>query len=117
GVIIGILGFFKITNHKWFLGWLVLMTVLGILGMYDFDMWLLDYGTDLDPNAILKLTDLQGNPLSYKPPLLGTDKILNFTAYSYPALGGYLMFLGMALTLLAFFVGRKEYKSLKPKIN
>lgn len=113
GVIIGLLGLFKVVNHQWFLGWFLLMSVLGILGLYDFDMWLLDYGTDLDPNAILKLTDLEGNPLSYKPPLFGTDKILNFTARSYPAIGGYMMFAGMALTLLSFFVGRKEYKKLK----
>ena len=110
GLVIGLLAFFKVLNHKWFLGWFLLMCLLGILGMYDFDMWLLDYGTDLNPNAILKLTDLEGNPLSYKPPLFGTDKILNFTASSYPGIGGYMMFGGMALTLLAFFVGRKEYK-------
>lgn len=115
GVIIGFLAFFKKLNHKWFLGWFLLMSVLGTLGMYDFDMWLLDYGTDLNPNAILKLTDLEGNPLSYKPPLFGTDKILNFTASSYPGLGGYMLFVGMLLTLLAFFVGRKEYKNLKSK--
>jgi len=115
GVVIGFLAFFKKLNHKWFLGWFLLMSVLGIMGMYDFDLWLLDYGTDLNPNAILKLTDLEGNPLSYKPPLFGTDKILNFTASSYPGTGGYMMFGGMALTLLAFFVGRNEYKKLKTK--
>src|SRR5690606_13166995 len=96
GVVIGFLAFFKKLNHKWFLGWFLLMSVLGIMGMYDFDLWLLDYGTDLNPNAILKLTDLEGNPLSYKPPLFGTDKILNFTASSYPGIGGYMMFGGMA---------------------
>jgi copper chaperone NosL len=115
GVIIGLLAFFRILNHNWFLGWFLLMAILGILGMYDFNMWLLDYGTDLDPKAILKLTDLEGNPLSYKPPLFGTDKILNFTASSFPGIGGYMMFGGMALTLLAFFVGRKEYKNLTSK--
>lgn len=115
GVIIGLLALFKKMNHKWFLGWFLLMAVLGVLGMYDFDMWLLDYGTDLNPNAILKLTDLEGNPLSYKPPLFGTDKILNFTASSYPGVGGYMLFVGMLLTLLAFFVGRKENKNFKSK--
>lgn len=115
GVLIGLLAFFKILNHKWFLGWFILMSVLGILGMYDFDLWLLDYGTDLNPNAILKLNDPDGNPLSYKPPLLGTDQILNFTAHSYPGVGGYMLFSGMVLTLLAFFVGRKEYKTIQSK--
>ena len=107
GILLALLGFLKKINPNWFLGWLLLMGVLGILGMYDFNSWLLDYGTDLDPKAIIKLTDAEGNPLSYKPPLLGTQKILNFTAYSYPKMGAYLMFAGMLLTLIAWWVGRK----------
>ena len=107
GTLLALLGFLKKINPNWFLGWLLLMGVLGILGMYDFNSWLLDYGTDLDPKAIIKLTDAEGNPLSYKPPLLGTQKILNFTAYSYPKMGAYLMFAGMLLTLIAWWVGRK----------
>src|SRR5690606_6559028 len=69
GILLGILGFFNKIKPNWYLGWFLLMAILGILGMYDFNVWLLDYGTDLDPNAILKLTDKEGNPLSYKPPL------------------------------------------------
>lgn len=115
GILLGIIGFFKKISPNWFLGWFVLMLTLGILGMYDFNVWLTDYGTDLDPNAILKLTDKEGNPLSYKPPLFGTDKILNFTASSYPGIGGYMMFTGMTFTLLAFFVARKEHRYIKPK--
>lgn len=113
GVIIGLLGTFNKVSYNWFLGWLVLMTVLGILGMYDFNAWLLEYGTDLDPKAIMKLTDMDGNPLSYKPPLLGSAQILNFTAHSYPKLGAYMMFTGMFLTFVAYFVGRKEFKTSK----
>lgn len=109
GILLALLGFFNKINPNWFLGWLLLMGVLGILGMYDFNSWLLDYGTDLDPKAIIKLTDAEGNPLSYKPPLLGTQKILNFTAYSYPKMGAYLMFAGMLLTLIAWWVGRKAF--------
>ena len=109
GILLALLGFFKKINPNWFLGWLLLMGILGILGMYDFNSWLLDYGTDLDPKAIIKLTDSEGNPLSYKPPLLGTQKILNFTAYSYPKMGAYLMFAGMLLTLIAWWGGRKAF--------
>lgn len=111
GALLGILGFFKVIGPNWFLGWLILMTVLGILGMIDFNNWLTDYGTDLDPKAIMKLTDAEGNPLSYKPPLLGSQKILNFTAHSYPKAGAYLMFVGMLLTLVAWWVGKKATKS------
>jgi hypothetical protein len=113
GVLIGILGFFGKISYHWFFGWFILMSVLGVLGMYDFNSWLIEYGTDLDPNAIMKMTNLDGTPLTYEPPLLGSKKILNFTAHSYPRLGAYMMFTGMLLTLIAFFVGKKtqQHKS------
>ncbi len=110
GVLIGFLGFFGKISYHWFLGWFILMTILGVLGMYDFNSWLTEYGTDLDPNAIMKMTNLDGTPLTYKPPLLGSKKILNFTAHSYPRLGAYMMFAGMLLTLIAYFLGKKTQK-------
>lgn len=110
GVLIGLLGFFGKVSYHWFLGWFILMTVLGILGMYDFNAWMVDYGTNLDPNAIMKLQNPDGTPMSYKPPLFGHKKLLNFDAYSYPRLGGYLMGAGMLLTLVAFFVGKRSKK-------
>ncbi|APS38922.1 hypothetical protein [Salegentibacter sp. T436] len=113
GVLLGALGFFKKISASWFLGWFILMLVLGLLGMYDFNNWLLDYGTDLDPKAIIKLTDSEGNPINYKPPLFGTQKILNFTAHSYPRTGAYLMFIGMSLTLVAWWIRKKALKTLK----
>ncbi|MBT3919956.1 hypothetical protein [uncultured Lutibacter sp.] len=111
GFIIGLLGLFGKVSYHWFLGWLIVMTVLGTLGMYDFNAWMIDYGTHLDPNAIMKLQNLDGTPMSYKPPLLGHQKLLNFDAYSYPRLGGYLMGLGMLLTLIAYFVGKRSKKT------
>tara|TARA_R100000935_G_scaffold15425_2_gene30808 strand:- start:32447 stop:33061 length:615 start_codon:yes stop_codon:yes gene_type:complete len=111
GIVIGLLAFFKKVDHRWFLGWFLVMTILGILGMYDFNAWMVDYGTNLDPNAIMKLQNPDGTPMSYKPPLLGHKKLLNFDAYSYPRLGGYLMGLGMLLTLVAFFVGKRSKKN------
>ncbi len=111
GVLIGLLGFWGKVNYNWFLGWLVLMTILGILGMYDFNAWMIDYGTNLDPNAIMKLQNPDGTPMSYKPPLFGHQKMLNFDAYSYPSLGGYLMGIGMLLTYIAYLVGKKSKKT------
>lgn len=110
GALVGLLGLFGKVSYHWFLGWLVLMTILGILGMYDFNAWMVDYGTNLDPNAIMKPQNPDGTPMSYKPPLFGHKKLLNFDAYSYPRLGGYLMGLGMLLTLVAYFVGRRSKK-------
>ncbi len=111
GVIIGILGFFGKISYHWFLGWLIIMTILGVLGMYDFNQWLIEYGTDLDSNAIMKMTHPDGTPMTYKPPLLGHQKMLNFDVNSWPHTGAYLMFAGMALTLVAFFIGKKESKT------
>lgn len=110
GVTLGFLGFFRKINYWWFLGWFLLMTVLGVLGMYDFNTWLTNYGTNLDPNAIMKMTNPDGSPMSYKPPLFGHQKMLNFDVDSFPALGGYLMFSGMFLTLIAFFIGKNISK-------
>ena len=114
GVIIGLLGFFEKVSYKYFLGWFLLMSVLGVLGMYDFNNWLIDYGSNLDPHAIIKVTNLDGTPMSYKPPLFGYQKLLNFDVTSLPHVGGYLMFVGMSLTLVAFWVGwRASSKKVK----
>ena len=113
GVIIGILGFMRKVSYKWFLGWFILMSILGIMGMYDFNLWLIDYGTNLDPKAIMKLENLDGTPMTYKPPLLGYQKMLNFDVDSWPAAGAYMIFFGMMLTLVAFFVGMYESKKVK----
>ena len=115
GVILGILGFMGKVNPYWFLGWLVLMSVLGILGMYDFNTWLTEYGTDLNPDAIMKMTKPDGSPMTYKPPLLGYEKMLNFDVDSWPATGGYMMFAGMLLTIEAFLIGKKESRKRNRK--
>ncbi|CAL2082256.1 conserved membrane hypothetical protein [Tenacibaculum dicentrarchi] len=108
GILIGLFGYFDKISYKWFLGWFSVMAFLGLLGMYDFNQWLIEYGSDLDPHAIIKVVNSDGTPMSYKPPLLGYQKLLNFDVTSLPHTGGYLMFLGMLLTVIAFFVGKKE---------
>ncbi len=113
GIILGFIGFTGKIKPNVFLGWLILMSVLGILGMYDFNAWLLDYGSDLDPNAIMKYVDANGNPMTYKPPLFGHKKMLNFDTYSYPGLGGYLLGLGLVLVFLSYLVGQASLKKKK----
>jgi len=106
GVIIGLKG-----NYKLFLAWFIVMSVLGIAGMYDFYLWEYDYGHNLNPKAIMKFTNPDGSIMGFQPPLFGSKDILNFKAHSYPRTGAYLMFIGMMLTVVAFFVGKKESKS------
>lgn len=113
GILIGLFAFFGKLSPVWFLAWFVVMSVLGALGIYDFSLWLVSYGTDLDPHAILKLVNPDGTPMQYNPPLLGHKKLLNFDAFSYPRTGGILLGVGMLFTLVAFFIGRKTQVSSK----
>ncbi len=115
GVLIGILGFFKKVSYKWFMGWFLLMSILGILGMYDFNAWMVDYGTNLDPNAIMKLANPDGTPMSYKPPLFGHTKMLNFDVTSLPSTGAWMMFIGMMFTVIAFYLGLKSKRQSTTK--
>ncbi|WP_372793140.1 hypothetical protein [Lutibacter sp.] len=109
-VILGaLIGFFG--NYKLFLVWFVVMSLLGIAGMYDFYMWEYDYGHNLNPKAIMKFTNPDGSIMGFQPPLFGTKHILNFTAHSYPRIGAYFMFIGMFLTVVAFFLGKREAKN------
>lgn len=110
GIIVGILGFLGKVKPSMFLIWLVVMSVLGLIGMWDFNNWLVDYGTDLDPNAAIILLDYDGTPMQYNPPLIGHKKLLNFDVDSLPHIGAQIMFVGLGLVLLSYFVGRNEYK-------
>jgi hypothetical protein len=55
--------------------------------MIDFWLWEYDYGHNLNPNAPIIVPGM-----SYQPPLLGFKQLLNFGAYSYPDVGGWIMF-------------------------
>lgn len=111
GVLVGLMGYFKIVSYKWFFAWFALMSVLGVLGMYDFNNWMVEYGTNLDPNAIMKLENPDGTPMTYKPPLFGHVKMLNFDVTSLPATGAWMMFIGMTLTLIAGYMGWKTSRA------
>jgi len=108
GLIIGLLG-----KRSLYLTWFVIMAVLGTIGMYDFYLWEYDYGHNLDPTAAIKFMDAEGNPMAYQPPLIGNKTILNFIARSWPHTGAYFLFLGMALSIVAFYVDRKDSLRLK----
>ena len=103
GLIIGYFG-----NHKWFLYWFIMMVLVSAAGLYDFYLWEHDYGYDLDPKAIMKFTNPDGSVMGFQPPLFGSKDILNFRAHSYPQMGAYCLALGMALSFVAFLIGRKE---------
>lgn len=103
GVILGFLG-----KSEFYLLWVIVLALMGVAAMYDFYLWEYDYGHNLKANAAIKFVDPQGEPMSYQPPLLGTKHILNFKAMSYPMMGTYLLLMGMALSTLAYYLGKIE---------
>ena len=86
-----------------YLLWFVTMVIFAAIGLYDFYLWEYDYGHNLDPTAAIKIPG-QG----YQPPLIGSKVILNFKAFSLPMAGAYFLFVGMVMTLVAYFVAKKE---------
>ena len=108
GIITGLLGRKKILT-----AWVIIFVALGIAGGIDFYKWEYDYGHNLNPEAAIKIPGM-----SYQPPLLGSEQLLNFTATSLPDAGGVfviasgLIGLGV-LTLETFF--NKTRKTNVPK--
>ena len=94
-----------ITGRRWIAGvWVVLFATLAVAGLADFYRWSYDYGHNLDmENAILKIPGM-----TYQPPLIGTKKLLNFTATSLPGLGGIAAALALMLGAAALWLDRRR---------
>lgn len=91
-----------LNRKKFFLTWFVLLSILCLLGLYDFYMWEYDYGHNLDPQAPIKVPGM-----TYQPPLFGEKMLLNFNAKSYPASGFWFLMSALLLSFLAFFSKRR----------
>lgn len=97
---------FAFLKKKWGLYlFTVLFLLFGVAFMIDFWLWEYDYGHNLNPNAPIIVPGM-----SYQPPLLGFKQLLNFGAYSYPDVGGWIMF-GVGIISLVLSV--LEFKSSK----
>lgn len=86
--------------------WIALFFVIGIVGMYDFYQWEYDYGHDLNPHAAIKIPGM-----SYQPPLIGSQKLLNFNAISMPDIGTWIIILSVLLSVLALMMNKKLIKA------
>ena len=84
---------------------LFLFVTFGILAMVDFWKWEYDYGHNLDPNAAIIVPGM-----AYQPPLIGFKQLLNFGAYSFPDIGGWI-FISVGVALLAVVV--LDWKKVK----
>ncbi len=98
---------FAFLNRAWgFLFWGILLSILGLLGVYDFYLWMYDYGHNLDPNAPIKVPGM-----TYMPPLFGEKDLLNFYVKSYPRLATILLGISILLSFAAFWLRNKLNKN------
>ncbi|MEJ8800808.1 hypothetical protein [Pontibacter sp. H249] len=96
GVLVALIG-----KRKLVMGWSGLLMLSGAAGILDFYLWLVKFGTNLDPMAPIKVPGM-----TYIPPLLGNKTLLNFDALSLPALGSLGILLGIVLSLAVYFLSR-----------
>jgi copper chaperone NosL len=104
GMIVAITG-----KRKFLFYYLVLTVIGGILAMVDFYKWGYDYGHDLDRTAPVQVPGL-----TYQPPLFGHKRLLNFDAYSFPDVGGWIVIAAGALAFAVWFVEwYRQHKGIK----
>jgi len=116
-----ILGFLALTGvlagfagkKKLLTAWVILFILAGIAGGVDFYMWEYDYGTNLNPEAAIKVPGM-----SYQPPLVGSKQLLNFTAHSYPDTGGIILIVSGILSVIiliteTFFLKKVKVNEIK----
>ncbi|MBN8575528.1 MAG: hypothetical protein KF775_03110 [Cyclobacteriaceae bacterium] len=83
-----------------------LLVATAAAALIDFWLWGYDYGHNLDPTAAINIPGM-----SYQPPLIGTKQLLNFTAFSGPAIGGWIFIVSGMLVLAT--LGFEIYTSRK----
>jgi copper chaperone NosL len=87
--------------------YVILIVGAGIGALVDFYLWGYDYGHNLDSTAPIVVPGM-----SYQPPLIGTKQLLNFTAFSGPAIGGWIFMVSGILAIGALvyeiYLSRKK---------
>lgn len=97
-----------IIGRRWALGtWLITLFAFVLWAMWDMYSWGYKYGHELDPHAAIKVEGM-----AYQPPLFGHKTLLNFEAWSFPDVGGYVLF---GAILIAGLVFLREW--LKPRTS
>lgn len=102
GALIALLG-----RRKLILYWGVLLMIGGAVGILDFYLWLVRFGTNLNPEAPIKVPGM-----TYIPPLLGRKQLLNFEALSLPSTGSLGILLALIFAAIAYYVSRKKSQTI-----
>ncbi len=104
GLVVAVTG-----KRKLLFAYLILTIIGGGAAFYDFYQWGYEYGHNLDPKAAIQVPGL-----SYQPPIFGHKKLLNFDAYSYPDIGGWIVVaVGACFFLVWFFEWRRSRRKNK----
>jgi len=91
-----------------FIGYAASYILFCIIAMVDFYRWEYDYGHNLNPEAAIQVPGM-----TYQPPLIGFKQLLNFGAYSFPDIGGYLLTLTAVLLLIGLWLIFKRKGTIK----
>ena len=99
-----------LARRRLLVAWAALFGIASAAGLYDFWHWEYDYGHNIDiAHAIIKIPGM-----SYQPPLIGVKQLLNFTAVSWPAAGGWMAFGAFALAALAVIAAYRRGEPSDP---
>lgn len=112
-VVIGIMlltGFLvvKLNKFRYYQIWTLLLFIVLVAGLVDFYIWEYDYGHDLNPMAAIKIPGM-----SYQPPLIGSEQILNMNAISLPAVGGIAPGITLLIGIITIFLQSKINRKSK----
>ncbi len=86
--------------------WVGLFALTVVVGLIDFWRWGYDYGHNLNPHAAIKVPGM-----AYQPPVIGSKQLLNFTAYSWPDVGGWIAAAALVLGLVAAVVEWRRHRA------
>lgn len=90
----------------------LLSYLYGIAALWDFWRWGYQYGHDLDPNAAIKVPGM-----AYQPPLIGYKNLLNFTSYSGPDIGAWIIIVVCAMATVLWWWEFFKNRRVKRRVS
>lgn len=87
--------------------WVGVFAAGAVAGIADFYKWGYQYGHNLAQDAIIKVPGM-----TYQPPVIGSKQLLNFSASSWPALGGWAAVLALAIGATVLVLEQRRARHL-----